>query len=212
MYSAVGVLVPPQIEPVAIDVLRRHIRVDADDEDDLLAIYLTTARTIVEQFLGRALITQTLRWVSARTPPQNAFPLFPFTAFILPLWMPYSQLFHRPIELPRAPVQSVAAVSAGTWGTLDTLLDSSQYNLDAQIEPARLLLLQGAGSFPSDHLVVDFVAGYGPKAANIPTPILVAIMMLAAYLYENRGDIETELPSTFKDLLWPYRVYQFAPG
>ena len=210
MFSAVGVLVPPAIEPVSIDMLRRHIRVDADDEDDLIAIYLTAARSMVEQFLGRVLITQTLRWISARTPPLNAFPLFPFTAFILPLWMPYSQLFHRPIELPRAPVQSVSAVSYGTWGAPDTALTTSQFNVDAQIEPARLLLLQGAGSFPSDHLVVDFVAGYGDAAANIPTPIIVAIMMLAAYLYENRGDVETEMPEATKALLWPYRLYSFA--
>ena len=210
MYSAVRLVTPPALEPVPIDVLRRHLRIDTLDDDDLLATYLSTARTMAEVFLNRALITQTLRWVTAHEPPASSFPMFPFNAWIYPLWMPYSLLFQRPVELPRSPVQSVASVKVGLWGQDDSTLDASLYDLDISTEPARLKLLQGAGGFPSDHTIVEYVVGYGDSAASIPPPIVHAVMMIVAFLYENRGDEMVEMPEVARSLLWPYRVYTFG--
>lgn len=209
MYSALAVVSPPQAEPVTLDLLRRHIRVDTIDEDDLLALYLATARATAEQFLGRALVTQTLRWVMADAPPANSFPLYPFTAFILPLWLPYSALFQHPVELPRSPVQSIVSVSTGRWGQADAPLDPSQYQVDGDTEPSRLKLLGGAGACPSDHTIVEFVAGYASPDA-IPRPIVQAILLMAGFLYENRGDAGGEMPAVAKALLWPYRLYTFG--
>lgn len=209
MYSALGVLTPPAVEPLTVEQVRRHIRVFTDDEDDLIAAYLEAARTTVEQFLGRALITQTLRWVSARVQPPGQFPLFPFTAYILPLWFPYGEIFRRPVELPRSPVSHVVSVSTGQWGDADTVLDASQYFADTSTEPARLRLLHGTAPFESDHVAVNFVAGYGAPAA-VPAPIKLAILMLTAFYYENRGDAGGEMPDAARALLWPYRLYSFG--
>ncbi len=208
MYSAIAVVTPP--DPlIEIDQVRRHIRIDTDDEDDLLAIYLAAATAMAEQFLGRALVTQTLRWVMAHSVPPNQFPLYPFTAFILPLWMPYSMLFRHPVELPRAPVQSVSSVSTGQWGQADAVLDPSTYDLDITTEPGRIRLLNGAASFPSDHLIVEFVAGYGVPSA-VPKPIMMAILLLTAFLYENRGDAGGDMPPAASALLWPYKLQFFG--
>ncbi|NPD67294.1 hypothetical protein HN018_06865 [Lichenicola cladoniae] len=208
MYSAIGVVTPPATL-LSLDQVRRHIRIDTEDEDDLLEIYLGAATTMAEEFLARALVTQTLRWVMAHSPPTNQFPMFPFTAFILPLWMPYSMLFQRPVEIPRSPVQSIVSIATGQWGQADTVLDPSSYHLDLNTEPSRLHLLNGAGNFPSDHLIVEFVAGYADPA-SVPKPIVMAILLLTAFLYENRGDAGGDMPPAATALLWPYKIQTFG--
>lgn len=210
MYSTVSVVTPPAVEPVTVQVLQQHARIDYDYDNTLLAMYLTGARQAVEQFLGRALITQTLRWVMAHQAPINQFPLVPFTAYIFPLWMPYSMLFQRPIELPRAPVQAVSSISVGEWGKADTVLSTDQYSLDLTTEPARVRLHAGVATLPSDHIAIDFVAGYGADGTSVPLPIQLAILMMATFLYEHRGDDGGEMPEAVKNLLWPYRLYSFG--
>lgn len=206
MYSSLSVITPA--DPlIPIEQVRRHIRVDTTDEDDLLAIYLATATALAEQFLGRALGTQTLQWVMAQSQPPEQFPMVPFTAFILPLWLPYSMLFHRAIEIPRAPVQSILSVATGTWCQPDVTLVAGQFDADLSTEPARLRIYSGFG-FPSDHVIVQFTAGYA--AGAVPATIINAILLMTAFLYENRGDAEAEMPSVARALLWPSKLQFFG--
>jgi len=209
MFSAVTVVKPPG-QLLGTDLVRQHLRIDFGDDDNLLDLYQQTAVALAEQFLGRALLTQTLRWVIAEAPPPGQFPLVPFTAFIFPLWIPYSLLFHKPVELPRAPAQSISSIGVGQWGQADRVLTSDLFEADLGTEPARLRLLHGAGSFPSNHLTVQFVAGYGDDPAAVPPPIKHAVLLLTAHLYENRGDADSHPPPPVKALLWPYRMMFFG--
>ena len=102
MYSALTVLTPPASEPVTLDLLSKHLRLDQDFDDTLLSGYLTAARSSAETFLGRALITQTLQFTLTEHHSLGGVgegwgwngPVRPFRR-------------HRAIELPRAPVQSI---------------------------------------------------------------------------------------------------------
>ncbi len=210
MYSTVSVISPPAAEPVSLQVLQEHARIDYDYDNTLLGLYLTGARQAVEQFLGRVLITQTLRWVMAHQTPINQFPLVPFTAYIFPMWMPYSMLFQRPIELPRAPVQAINSISVGEWGKADTVLSADQYSADLLTDPGRVRLHAGVATLPSDHISIEFVAGYGNDGTSVPVPIQLAILMMATFLYEHRGDDGGDMPDAVKNLLWPYRLYTFG--
>ncbi len=211
MYSALAVLTPPAVEPLSLDLVRQHCRVDHSSDDLLLTRYQRAARTRAEQFLGRVLVTQTLRWVMAQVPPAGALPLLPMPLLVLPVILSFPQVWNRPLEIPRAPVQSVTAVTiVNTDGTTNSLVGGTDYTLDALIEPARITMCTVTYPTFVQHIEVDFVAGYDAAGATVPDDITMAILMLTAWMYENRGDTTSEPPSAFEALLWPYRVMFFG--
>jgi len=113
-----------------------------------------------------------------------------------------------PHELPRAPVQSVDQISYGVWGSPDTVMDPSLYQLDVGLGRVRFL----AGAFPSphDHIATLFTAGYGPTGQSVPQSIVAGILMLLGTLYENRGDTAAEMPVAAKALLTMHRRVGFG--
>jgi len=56
----------------------------------------------------------------------------------------------------------------------------------------------------ADYIV--YTAGYGDVPESVPAPIRNAIMQYAAFLYENRGDLNAEPPQAVLQLLRPYVV------
>ena len=104
-YGGFHVTQGPATEPVTVDLARQHCRIDADYDDSLVAMYVTSARLVAEAYLNRALFTQKIRYNITWGPPPTATPLVPQSLIVFPLnWPP---LVKRPIELPRAPCQSV---------------------------------------------------------------------------------------------------------
>ncbi|GBR00526.1 head-tail connector protein [Acetobacter oeni] len=212
MDTALTVLNGPAVAPVSIEVLRRHIRVDYEDDDDLLGFYLSSAVSLAEEWLSRALITQSLRWsVGRRFMPTAAGPS-PY----VPLFFPGGNAFglpnmdRLPLELPRSPVQSVQSVQLVRQDGNVEPLEASQYVLENDLQPAHLRLLPGADRGPVNHLIIAFTAGYGNAGSCVPAPIIHAVMMIAAYLYENRGDTDAEIPSAAMNLMAPYRLVTFG--
>ena len=209
MYQTLQVTAPPAVEPVSVAEARRHCRIDSSDDDQSLQGFITVARVLAEEYLGRVLITQSLLWSVADAPMFGApFPGLPAPLQVLPLSFSWLTLARRPLELPRSPVQSVdqvlrvavdGTVSASQAGDYDGLLGS---------DPARLRLLQlgqgGAG------LIIGFSAGYGATPDKVPMPIRQAILMLTAWLYENRGDAGGDWPVVVDRLLAPYRIMYFG--
>lgn len=213
MQSALQVLTAPLAEPVDVPTARKHLRVDHLDDDDLIAMQITAARTWVETYLGRALVTQQLRWIMSQQPFATLTPYvsLPLSVLVLPQWFQWSQLQQRRsgLELPRQPVVSVDAVSFGEWGEPDVVLTSGT---DFVSDPAsgRLLINPNSWVWPSDHLQVDFTTGYGAGSASVPVPIRQAILLLTGYLYEHRGDANAEMPQAADWLLAPYRLITFG--
>lgn len=209
MFASLRTVTPPAVEPVAIDTLRRHCRVDSDYDDDLLTIYALTARHIAEAYLNRALITQELEFTLTNSPPPTASPLVPQSLIVFPLnWPP---VMRKPISIPRAPCQSIASV---LWGVADdlTTADPEDYMLNLDVEPG-LISIKGpmVPMIPAYSLQLTYTAGYGDTPDTIPPPINHAIMIGTASLFENRGDVDNQgMPAAFWALLGPYRLYQFA--
>ena len=212
MSSALVVLEPPAIEPVSIGLLKQHLRLDTDDDDELLPVYLSSARSWVEAMLGRALITQTLQWTFARRRGFGSYGPTPFLPLVFPGGGATGMAcdVHRPIELPRSPVQLVTSVTAVSHDGTPMVLDPSQYRVDTTLQPARLRLLPGAVDDPVEHVQVVFTAGYGEAAVRIPVPIIHAVLLLAAFVYENRGDAGGDMPPAAAALLAPYRIITFG--
>jgi uncharacterized phiE125 gp8 family phage protein len=208
-YAGLRVITPPASEPVSLDLAKRHCRIDTDADDELIEMYVTSARMWAETFLNRALFTQKLQYNITWAPPPTATPLVPQSLIVFPLnWPP---LVKRPIELPRAPAVSVEQIK---WGPLEDMqiADTDDYTLNLGVEPGYIAVKpQLLPQIPQQSMIIDFTAGNDPASAYaVPTPIIHAILLLTAFLYEQRGDVEAAMPETAKALLWPYRLWTFA--
>jgi uncharacterized phiE125 gp8 family phage protein len=209
MYAALRVVQPPASEPIDIDTARQHCRVDSDYDDNLLAMYITSARLWAEAFLNRALFTQQLQLNVTWAPPPTATPLVPQSLIVFPLnWPP---LVKRPIELPRAPTVSVEGIQWGPLGDMQPA-DPDDYDLNLGVEPGYVSVKpQLLPQIPQQSMIINYTSGYDdsdPEA--VPMPIRHAILMLTAFLYEQRGDVAAEMPPVPALLMQQYRLWTFA--
>lgn len=210
-YTALRLLQAPASEPVTVAQLKAHARIDNDYDDALLAIYIQSAREWAEQYLNRALFTQ--RWTFQITwaPPPTATPLVPQSLIVFPLnWPP---LVRHPVEIPRAPCQSVQQVR---WGPIDDpqVADPDDYTLNLTVDPGYLAVKpQLLPQIPQQSMQIDFTAGYDDSTAlAVPGTIRHGILVLAAYYYEHRGDEVTDVdfPRAVYRLLDPHRLWTWA--
>lgn len=67
----------PAAEPLSLAEAKNFLRVDVDDDDDLIAALIASARLHVEAETRRALITQTWRLVRDEWPADGRFAVLP---------------------------------------------------------------------------------------------------------------------------------------
>jgi uncharacterized phiE125 gp8 family phage protein len=184
----------PAVEPLTTDEAKLHLKVTDPTEDAYIDSLVKAARTNVERYLGRALITQT--------------------------WRAYSDYWQDCLNLALAPVISVTSVKYyDETESLETL-DSSLYYADIISEPGKIVRKYDS-VYPEleeerpNAVVVEFVAGYGSASTDIPSDIIHAIRLLVADYYDNKGEvvvgtIAVRIPGHIKNLLHSYRLYDFA--
>jgi uncharacterized phiE125 gp8 family phage protein len=229
MRTTLQVTTQPAAEPVALEIVKRHCRIDHASDDGLIKEYIRAARVMAENYLSRALVTQTLLWTVL---PEGAV-------------RPSMHFLRGPLELPRAPVRAITSPTADpATGIGVVVLDErgnattiapamlpivppatmQGYVADLMLDPARLTiglatpLVDGRTlrDVQLRHLQVQFLAGYGAPAQNdplvaaIPGPIKQAIMLTVAHLYEHRGDADAEMPRSADWLLDPFRIQWVA--
>jgi uncharacterized phiE125 gp8 family phage protein len=208
VFGSLRVITPPAVEPVDLDTVRRHCRVDSHYDDDLLTMYSTTARQLVESWLNRACITQELSYSMANSPPPTASPLVPQSLIVFPLnWPP---VIRKPLSIPRAPCTNVVSV---LWGQVGDLVpaDPEDYVLNLDVEPAQIMLKAPlVPMIPAYGLQLQYLAGYGAAPSDVPSPIRHGILMLTAALYEGRGDVDSPIPEAAWSIMASYRLWQFA--
>jgi uncharacterized phiE125 gp8 family phage protein len=180
----------PALEPVTVPEAKAHLRIDATHEDTLIASLILTSRLHVETALGLALITQSWRLLLDRWP------------------------LEKDLELPLRPLQTIEAVRVLPAEGAPALIDEAAYIADPVSVPPRLVRTGVIWPQPgrvANGIEIDFTAGYGPSAADVPPPIRQALLLLIAYWYERREPIEvgapeTAVPGPVSDLLEPYRM------
>lgn len=192
---ALFLVTAPAQEPLSLDEVKDHLRVDVADEDGLIASLLTAARQHVEAFTKRALVTQTwdLKLCGFTDPDYYQDGA---------LWLPFP------------PVSSVTSISyVDTNGATQTWA-AANYTTDLTTGPharrARIALAYGI-SFPSvravlNNVTVRFVCGYGDPDA-VPDGIRAAMKLLVGQWYAAREPSPVTVPTTVDALLWPFRAF-----
>jgi uncharacterized phiE125 gp8 family phage protein len=105
----------------------------------------------------------------------------------------------RLIDLPYGPAQSVESVERYGEATTDYVLRDSDIVINGW---------SSDGSNQEPALVVEYTAGFGDLADDVPDAIKQAILQLAAFNYEHRGScdaMEAMKKSGAAELLIPWR-------
>ena len=187
----VKVVTPPSVEPITLVEAKLHCKVDLTTDDDLITALIVAAREEIERRTWRALISQTLELILADWPGGS--------------W----------IELPRAPLQSIASVKYKDKDGNETTWSSANYLAGTDSVPGVLALAWSASwpsvdLYPVEPIRIRFVAGYG-LAASVPQSLKQAILLLVAHWYEAReaaGDSVSEkagIPFGVEALIRSYR-------
>jgi uncharacterized phiE125 gp8 family phage protein len=188
---SVKVITPPATFPVTLAQVRTHLRLvpygdpAIHPDDDYISTFLIPSATLwVEQYLDRALVSQTVE-----------LALNEFT---------------ERVYLPLGTVQSITSVKALVDGVEETV-STSVYALNDYSASAYLYLKLDQEWPETDEVdnavKIRYVAGY----SSVPVLILSAIYLIIGHLYENRqqnviGLSVNELPLGVYDLLQPYRI------
>ena len=195
---------PPDVEPFTEVVegstvpkdAKLFLRVDHNDEDVLIKSYIAAVRSFCENWQNRAYITQ--EW---RLTLDN----FPNRDYIL---------------IPRPPLQSIETF---TYKDKDgDTHNFEDYEVDTDSEPGRVYLSPNkewptVDLFPKAAVTIEFKAGYGDDADNIPEEKMQAMRLLLGEWYEMReavivGSIVNELPFAVESLMWQDRIFPFHPA
>ena len=123
--------------------------------------------------------------------------------------------FYDVILLPRPPIQSVTSIEYIDSSGATVTLDSEEYRVDTNSEPARITEAWGK-SWPAVRDVINSViitsdAGYGDNASDVPDDLRHAIKLMLGHLYENREQVTVEgvprdIPRGLQALISPYSV------
>ncbi|NDE91384.1 MAG: hypothetical protein EB059_09685 [Alphaproteobacteria bacterium] len=202
----------PGSEPITLDEAKAHLRMSVSDDDALISNLITAVRMVCEKFTARALITQEWRlWLDQ------------FPGDTLPWWDGMREsaarlTIKRFIALPRAPLQSISAVTVYNDDDSSVVFSPALYFVDSAAEPGRLALRNNA-SWPvaarmSNGIAIDFTAGYG-DAGDVPQALKQGMLAHLAQLYEHRGEglrlngdslSVKALPDMVQALYLPFRI------
>ena len=192
--SALTLITAPTVEPLTTAEAKTHLRVTASDDDTYISNLILSARKLTEEITNRALINQTWDYFI------DYFPKNDFISF------------------PKANISSVTYVKYTDKDLSEATLAASEYFVDTDSLPGRLVLNYGKTwpSFtpkPVNAVRIRFVAGYGAAATAVPEGIKQAMLLMILHWYENREAVsEAKLdytPFAIEHLLWPERVKTF---
>lgn len=195
----------PKIEPVSLDEAKLYLKIDQNEEDDLLASMITAARRTIETYCGRCLISQSWRF------QVNAG--FVFVRSDYAYLQSDQSMAAGGVELPKGPFIELVGTPVLLSG--EKTFNIREFRLDTLGPFAKIHL--GGGLGPTrDTLQVDFKAGYGDKAEDVPAEFKQAILMIVGDLYRNRHASETNsiqeplLNNTVRSLIEPYRLIRLG--
>lgn len=174
----------PAVEPVGLAEVKTFLRITHDSEDAVLTGYISAARMFCENYTDKSFITRAYRLVLEHVPKG------------------------RVVEIPRSPLIDINSVKTYAANGAVTVFNADLYEVDCAQN--RLCLKDGAvlpsGLRSYNAVEIEFTAGYGAAAEDVPEALRQAILIKTAQLYEYRA--EDAAPGGFDliaSLLRPYK-------
>jgi uncharacterized phiE125 gp8 family phage protein len=179
---------PPSAEPLTLVQVKAHLRIEHDDEDDLLLSLAITARQHLERETGLCLLVQ--RW-----------------RLHLDAW-PRGGV----IAIARGPVQTIESVTVYDADGEASDASLEDHLLDGHSRPARLWLRDPpAPGRALNGIEIDFTAGFGEAGADVPSPLMRAMLIHIGFMYGFRGVVSPEqqpagIPDGYERLIGSFRL------
>jgi uncharacterized phiE125 gp8 family phage protein len=114
----------------------------------------------------------------------------------------------RSLALPLSPLIAVETVETFDAGGIPTPVPLDAIEVDSLEDPPRLCFVSVPQPGRSRQgIAINFRAGYGDGADDVPAPLRLAIKIIVARWFENRGDIagEQSLPTDAQALIAPFQ-------
>ncbi len=183
-------LAGPLTEPVTLEETKTFLRVDNTLEDGFISTLVKAARLHIEGTTGRAMIAQTWRVISDGWPTDST------------------------IILPVAPLISISSITAYDIDGIPVSLALAQFQPETDTYPARIFLPRKIADAPAlrEHngIEIDYVAGFGSEASDVPADLRHALLSLVGYWFEHRDAVViagsgSVVPAGFDHMLSAYR-------
>ena len=176
----------PAVEPVTLAEMKAYLRVDEDDgtQDELIAGLVRAARLTVEAASRRILIEQQWRVVLESWPAGGT------------------------VLLPLSPLIAVERIAVTDAAGTAVDLPSGAFEADLMSDPPRIVVLDPVQpGRQRNGISIALRAGYGATAEAVPATLRLAIRILVAHWFENRGDVAGEqiLPPEALSLVAPFQ-------
>lgn len=180
----------PASEPISLAEAKAYLRIDDAAEDGLIGTLISAARMHVESLTGKALLEQSWRVVLDAWPKD------------------------RMVKLPVAPLVSLTSVTAFDEQDDAVAVPVAQFLPESGTAPARLLLPATIAGMPVLRerlgIEIDYVAGFGASADEVPADLRHALLALVAHWHEHRDAViiagsGAVVPSGFDRLVAPYK-------
>lgn len=182
-----SIVTGPSVEPISLTEALVQCHANSGVEDDWFYAAITAVRQDAEAFQRRAYIEQTIRLTF------DNFPIFP-------------------IYLPRPPLIEVTSFSLYDVDDTQSVISLSDLQIDTYSQPARIDLTYGY-SFPSitlrslNSIVIEYTAGYGTTADDVPKDIRQAMLLHLGYLYDCRSGEADPITEQYENLLNRHRIW-----
>lgn len=176
-------------EILTLQEIQSHLRIDGNYEDYNLIIYRKAAREFTENYIQRAIGTQTIEMIADDFPKQDY------------------------IRLSLSPVQSLTSIKYKDKDGIETTMSTSDYILNNDEMPSKVVLAYNKlwpsfTPYPTGAVRIRYICGH--TAADLPESIKIAMLLIIGHLYENRewtiAKALEEVPFSVSALLKPYKI------
>ena len=160
------------IEPLSLTEAKDHLRVSFAKEDGLISRAIVGAREAFERDTGRQLLTASWKGFL------DGFPQFD----------------REPIEIAKPPLVSVAVVNYVDTSGVVQIWSAAEYTVEAFSGPFAqrgMLFPKSDMEYPltrriPNAVTIEFDAGYGAAASDVPSEIKEALPLWIGHHYTNR--------------------------
>ena len=180
------------VDVVTVDEIKAHLRIDTNDENTLLGLYIDSATEMAENYCGRHFITHEYQ-LHFNNVVEEASLIFPDCT----LFVQTGQNDHHPVYY----IDANGATQHSDDAYIDAYSNPSIAYLSSDF--TNTTLKDNAANV----FWFNFKTGFGDAATNVPQAIKQAIKLIVSDMYYFREDRKRSFPMASEILLQPYKCY-----